>query len=198
MQTACKGTHAHQTHAGSEVMPRPDEQKDPTFKPGLAASISSCEPSGAGLEARSSSTQAKPGCDCCQEFVGSARALAKNRADTRMVDFPPSQFSMLFCRHPLFVGPCAVKYELDKDTGLLFVDRILYSSVVYPHNYGFVPKTLCEDGDPIDVLVLMQEPVVPMCFLRARPIGVMEMMDSVRDGMGGKVHVCAATPVLVA
>ncbi|KAF5828080.1 inorganic pyrophosphatase [Dunaliella salina] len=71
-----------------------------------------------------------------------------------------------------------VKYELDKDTGLLFVDRILYSSVVYPHNYGFVPKTLCEDGDPIDVLVLMQEPVVPMCFLRARPIGVMEMMDS--------------------
>jgi len=73
-----------------------------------------------------------------------------------------------------------VKYELDKDTGLLFVDRILYSSVVYPHNYGFVPKTLCEDGDPIDVLVLMQEPVVPMCFLRARPIGVMEMLDQVQ------------------
>ncbi len=59
-----------------------------------------------------------------------------------------------------------VKYELDKDTGLCYVDRILYSSVVYPHNYGFVPKTLCEDGDPLDVLVLMQEPVVPMCFLR--------------------------------
>lgn len=70
-----------------------------------------------------------------------------------------------------------VKYELDKDTGLCFVDRILYSSVVYPHNYGFVPKTLCEDGDPIDVLVLMQEAVVPMCFLRARPIGVMQMLD---------------------
>ncbi|GIL69887.1 hypothetical protein Vretimale_10093 [Volvox reticuliferus] len=70
-----------------------------------------------------------------------------------------------------------VKYELDKDTGLCFVDRILYSSVVYPHNYGFVPKTLCEDGDPLDVLVLMQEPVVPMCFLRAKPIGVMQMLD---------------------
>lgn len=70
-----------------------------------------------------------------------------------------------------------VKYELDKDTGLCYVDRILYSSVVYPHNYGFVPKTLCEDGDPIDVLVLMQEAVVPMCFLRARPIGVMQMLD---------------------
>ncbi|KAI8467331.1 MAG: inorganic pyrophosphatase [Monoraphidium minutum] len=70
-----------------------------------------------------------------------------------------------------------VKYELDKDTGLCYVDRILYSSVVYPHNYGFIPKTLCEDGDPLDVLVLMQESVVPMCFLRAKPIGVMQMLD---------------------
>lgn len=70
-----------------------------------------------------------------------------------------------------------VKYELDKDTGLLFVDRILYSSVVYPHNYGFIPKTLCDDNDPLDVLVLMQEAVVPMAFLRVRPIGVMEMID---------------------
>ncbi|GBF96300.1 soluble inorganic pyrophosphatase [Raphidocelis subcapitata] len=70
-----------------------------------------------------------------------------------------------------------VKYELDKDTGLCYVDRILYSSVVYPHNYGFIPKTLCEDADPLDVLVLMQEPVVPMCFLRVKPIGVMQMLD---------------------
>uniref|UniRef100_A0A7R9V701 inorganic diphosphatase n=1 Tax=Chlamydomonas euryale TaxID=1486919 RepID=A0A7R9V701_9CHLO len=70
-----------------------------------------------------------------------------------------------------------VKYELDKDTGMLYVDRILYSSVVYPHNYGFIPKTLCEDHDPIDVLVLMQEPVVPMSFLRVKPIGVMQMLD---------------------
>ena len=51
-------------------------------------------------------------------------------------------------------------------TGLLYVDRILYSSVIYPSNYGFIPKTLCEDNDPLDVLVLMQEPVVPMSFLR--------------------------------
>ena len=70
-----------------------------------------------------------------------------------------------------------VKYELDKDTGLVYVDRILYSSVVYPHNYGFIPKTLCEDADPLDVLVLMQEAVVPMCFMRVRPIGVMQMLD---------------------
>ncbi|KAH0855474.1 hypothetical protein HID58_007969 [Brassica napus] len=54
-----------------------------------------------------------------------------------------------------------VKYELDKKTGLIKVDRILYSSVVYPHNYGFIPRTLCEDNDPLDVLVIMQEPVLP-------------------------------------
>ncbi|OIW02366.1 hypothetical protein TanjilG_08513 [Lupinus angustifolius] len=57
------------------------------------------------------------------------------------------------------------------------VDRILYSSVVYPHNYGFIPRTLCEDNDPIDVLVLMQEPILPGTFLRARAIGLMPMID---------------------
>ncbi|TXG63132.1 hypothetical protein EZV62_010126 [Acer yangbiense] len=70
-----------------------------------------------------------------------------------------------------------VKYELDKKTGLIKVDRVLYSSVVYPHNYGFIPRTLCEDNDPLDVLVLMQEPVMPGCFLRARAIGLMPMID---------------------
>ncbi|KAL2509401.1 Soluble inorganic pyrophosphatase 4 [Forsythia ovata] len=70
-----------------------------------------------------------------------------------------------------------VKYELDKKTGLIKVDRVLYSSVVYPHNYGFVPRTLCEDNDPIDVLVIMQEPVLPGCFLRAKAIGLMPMID---------------------
>ncbi|KAG2282338.1 hypothetical protein Bca52824_053558 [Brassica carinata] len=70
-----------------------------------------------------------------------------------------------------------VKYELDKKTGLIKVDRILYSSVVYPHNYGFIPRTLCEDNDPLDVLVIMQEPVLPGCFLRARAIGLMPMID---------------------
>ncbi|KAI3791679.1 hypothetical protein L2E82_05540 [Cichorium intybus] len=70
-----------------------------------------------------------------------------------------------------------VKYELDKKTGLIKVDRVLYSSVVYPHNYGFVPRTLCEDNDPLDVLVIMQEPILPGCFLRAKAIGVMPMID---------------------
>ncbi|KAG6397366.1 hypothetical protein SASPL_143533 [Salvia splendens] len=73
-----------------------------------------------------------------------------------------------------------VKYELDKTSGLIKVDRVLYSSVVYPHNYGFVPRTLCEDNDPIDVLVLMQEPVLPGTYLRARAIGLMPMIDQVR------------------
>jgi inorganic pyrophosphatase len=83
-----------------------------------------------------------------------------------------------------------VKYEIDKETGLCFVDRILYSSVVYPHNYGFIPKTVCEDGDALDVLVLMQEPVVPMCFLRCRPIGLMQMIDQgERDDKVIAVHV---------
>ncbi|KAF2290754.1 hypothetical protein GH714_015320 [Hevea brasiliensis] len=70
-----------------------------------------------------------------------------------------------------------VKYELDKISGLIKVDRVLYSSVVYPHNYGFIPRTICEDSDPMDVLVLMQEPVLPGTFLRARAIGLMPMID---------------------
>lgn len=70
-----------------------------------------------------------------------------------------------------------VKYELDKRSGLLYVDRVLYSSVVYPHNYGFIPQTYGDDNDPLDILVLMQEPVVPFSFLRAKPIGVMQMID---------------------
>jgi inorganic pyrophosphatase len=69
------------------------------------------------------------------------------------------------------------KYELDKKTGLLMLDRVLYSSVHYPANYGFVPQTHAGDGDPLDVLVLMQEPVVPLTIVRARPIGGFTMRD---------------------
>ena len=74
-----------------------------------------------------------------------------------------------------------VKYELDKATGLLRVDRVLYSAVHYPANYGFVPRTYCPDGDPLDVLVLGQEEVVPGVLMRARTIGVMRMRDENRD-----------------
>jgi inorganic pyrophosphatase len=83
-----------------------------------------------------------------------------------------------------------VKYELDKETGLLRVDRILHSAVHYPANYGFLPQTYCEDGDPLDVLVLGQEPVVPLCVMRARAIGVLSMSDDKgRDDKIIAVHV---------
>lgn len=70
-----------------------------------------------------------------------------------------------------------VKYELDKESGLIKVDRILFSSVHYPSNYGFIPRTLCEDRDPLDILVLGQEATIPLSLMRARPIGVMKMED---------------------
>ena len=78
-----------------------------------------------------------------------------------------------------------VKYELDKDSGLLKVDRILFSAVHYPANYGFIPRTYCDDGDPLDVLVLCQEPVAPMSMMRARAIGLMQMRDE--KGLDDKI-----------
>ncbi len=72
----------------------------------------------------------------------------------------------------------SVKYELDKETGLLKLDRILYSAVYYPANYGFIPQTLAEDDDPLDVLVLCQEAVAPLTLVHARAIGLMTMIDS--------------------
>ncbi len=70
-----------------------------------------------------------------------------------------------------------VKYELDKESGLVKVDRILYSAVHYPANYGFIPQTYCDDNDPLDILVLGQESIYPLSIMRARPIGVMKMID---------------------
>ena len=77
------------------------------------------------------------------------------------------------------------KYELDKETGLLRLDRVLYSAVHYPANYGFIPRTYCEDGDPLDALVLGQEPVTPLTLLDARAIGVMRMRDE--KGLDDKI-----------
>jgi inorganic pyrophosphatase len=71
-----------------------------------------------------------------------------------------------------------VKYELDKPTGLLKVDRIIHSAVFYPANYGFIPQTYAEDDDPLDVLVLCQEPVLPLALIHARAIGLMTMIDA--------------------
>lgn len=70
------------------------------------------------------------------------------------------------------------KYELDKATGCIILDRILYTSMQYPANYGFIPRTLSEDGDPLDVLVLCNEPIDPLVLVQCYPIGVLTMLDS--------------------
>jgi inorganic pyrophosphatase len=70
------------------------------------------------------------------------------------------------------------KYELDKESGMLILDRVLYSSVYYPSNYGFIPKTYCDDNDPLDILIISQIEVVPMCIVQAKVIGVMRMLDN--------------------
>jgi inorganic pyrophosphatase len=75
------------------------------------------------------------------------------------------------------VGGQPIKYELDKEAGTLVVDRFLYTPMTYPGNYGFVPHTLCGDGDPIDVLVCNTRALVPGCVINVRPIGVMIMED---------------------
>ena len=72
----------------------------------------------------------------------------------------------------------SVKYELDKQSGLIKLDRVLYSAAYYPANYGFIPQTLAEDDDPLDVLVFCQETVVPLTLMRARTIGLMTMIDA--------------------
>ncbi|GMH26423.1 hypothetical protein Nepgr_028266 [Nepenthes gracilis] len=125
-------------------------------------------------------------------FVKNHAALAHPPLNERILSSMTRRSVAAHPWHDLEIGPGApkifncvieiakgskVKYELDKKSGLIKVDRVLYSSVVYPHNYGFIPRTLCEDNDPMDVLVIMQEPVLPGCFLRAKAIGLMPMID---------------------
>jgi len=86
-----------------------------------------------------------------------------------------------------------LKYEVDKATGLLRLDRVLYSAVHYPANYGFIPQTHAEDGDPLDILVLMQEPVQPLTIVRARPLGGLRMIDD-KGGDDKIVGVCVDDP----
>ena len=69
------------------------------------------------------------------------------------------------------------KYELDKETGMLILDRVLYTATHYPANYGFIPRTYAGDGDPLDVLVLCQESILPLTLVRCYPIGMIRMVD---------------------
>jgi inorganic pyrophosphatase len=87
---------------------------------------------------------------------------------------PPEEVNVII---EVPVGGEPIKYEMDKDAGALFVDRFLYTPMRYPGNYGFVPHTLSEDGDPIDVLIANTRPLLPGCVMSCRPIGVLVMAD---------------------
>lgn len=87
---------------------------------------------------------------------------------------PPEEVNVLI-ENPMGGDP--VKYELDKDSGVMMVDRFLHTAMYYPGNYGFIPHTLSEDGDPVDVLVLGMVPVMPGVILPSRPVGVILMED---------------------
>ena len=89
-------------------------------------------------------------------------------------DDPPHSLN---CIIEVPVGGEPVKYEFDKKSGALFVDRILHTSMRYPANYGFIPHTLCGDGDPLDALVIARSPFVPGCVVRVRPIAVLTLED---------------------
>ena len=90
-------------------------------------------------------------------------------------DCPPDDINVII---EVPVGGQPIKYELDKDAGTLVVDRFLYTPMSYPGNYGFVPHTLSEDGDPIDVLVCNTRALAPACVINVRPIGVLVMEDN--------------------
>jgi inorganic pyrophosphatase len=87
---------------------------------------------------------------------------------------PPKDVNVLI---EIPAGGLPVKYEMDKASGALFVDRFLHTAMFYPGNYGFIPHTLSEDGDPIDVLVISSVPVIPGAVVRCRPVGVLIMQD---------------------
>ncbi len=100
---------------------------------------------------------------------------------------PPKDINALI---EIPLGGVPVKYEFDKTSGALFVDRFLHASMFYPGNYGFIPHTLSEDGDPCDVIVIAQVPVVPGAVIRCRPVGALMMEDE-----SGKDEKVLAVPV---
>ncbi len=100
---------------------------------------------------------------------------------------PPDDFNAVIEIH---LDGTPVKYEVDKDTGAILVNRLLATSMRYPCNYGFVPNTLAEDGDPLDVMVLIRVPLLPGSVIRCRPIGFLEMSDE-----AGRDVKIAALPV---
>ncbi len=96
--------------------------------------------------------------------------------------YPPEDINVII---EVSIGGEPIKYEMDKEAGTLVVDRFLYTPMRYPGNYGFVPHTLSEDGDPIDVLVANTRPIIPGAVINVRPIGVFQMQDDA--GMDEKI-----------
>ncbi|MCR9177354.1 MAG: inorganic diphosphatase [Alphaproteobacteria bacterium] len=88
------------------------------------------------------------------------------------------------------VGSDPIKYEMDKESGALFVDRFMHTAMHYPVNYGFIPHTLSDDGDPVDIMVLGTHPIMPMAVVRVRPVGVLVMEDE-----GGQDEKILSVPV---
>ncbi len=103
---------------------------------------------------------------------------------------PPEDINVVI---EVAIGGEPIKYELDKEAGTLVVDRFLYTPMRYPGNYGFVPHTLSEDGDPIDVLVANTRPIVPGAVINVRPVGVLKMED---DGGGDEKIIAVPSPKL--
>lgn len=99
---------------------------------------------------------------------------------------PPTDVNVII-EVPMGADP--VKYEIDKDSGAIMVDRFLHTAMHYPCNYGFIPHTLADDGDPVDVLVVGNRPLLPGCVLPVRPIGVLRMEDD-----GGQDEKILAVP----
>src|SRR3546814_13659875 len=96
-------------------------------------------------------------------------------------DNPPESLNVII---EVPIGGEPVKYEFDKASGALFVDRILHTPTRYPAHYGFVPHTLCEDGDPLDALVVARSPFIPRPVVKARRGGVLKQAEKVREGVG--------------
>jgi inorganic pyrophosphatase len=105
-------------------------------------------------------------------------------------DHPPDDVNVVI---EVQIGGEPIKYEMDKEAGTLFVDRFLYTPMRYPGNYGFVPHTLSDDGDPIDVLVANTRPLIPGAYINVRPVGVLKMED---DGGGDEKIIAVPSPRL--
>jgi inorganic pyrophosphatase len=103
---------------------------------------------------------------------------------------PPEDINVII---EVAIGGEPIKYEMDKEAGTLVVDRFLYTPMRYPGNYGFVPHTLSDDGDPIDVLVANTRPIVPGAVINVRPVGVLKMQD---DGGGDEKIIAVPSPKL--